>query len=208
MSKGYKILHFLLAWIFRAVYRVKVIFPENEPDPGKAYIMCANHLSAMDPILICAGLKKLQPRYMAKDSLFKVPVISSLIKAFGAYPVNRNGSALSAIKKSMEILGNNDCIGIFPQGHRHPGISPRDTEVKNGVGMICAKTGSDLIPICIKPKNYKYMLFFRKTYIIIGKPISYNELPITEDMSSSDKNKAITEYVFDKICSLGENYEA
>lgn len=207
MSKGYKTLHFLLAWIFRAVYRIKIVSPENEPDSGKAYILCANHLSALDPILLCASLKKIQPRYMAKDSLFKIPLLSALIRAFGAYPVNRSGSALSAIKKSVELLKTNLCIGIFPQGHRHPGKLPRETEIKNGVGMICAKAECDLLPVCIKPKNYKYMPLFRRTYIIIGKPISYSELPITEEMSATERNKAISDYVFDKVCALGENYD-
>jgi len=208
MSKGYKILHVMLAWIFRLAYRIKVVFPENEPAPDKAYILCANHISAMDPILICAGLRKIQPRYMAKDSLFKIPLLASLIRAFGAYPVNRTGSALSAIKRSVELLNNKNCIGIFPQGHRHPGKLPRETEIKNGVGMIASKAGCDIIPICLKPKNYKYMLFFRKTYMIVGNPIEYSELPISEEMSSTERNKVISDYVFDKICSLGENYEA
>ena len=208
MSKGYKILHVLFAWIFKVTYRIKVVSPENEPSPDKPYILCANHLSAIDPVLLCAGLKRIQPRYMAKDSLFKIPLLASLIRAFGAYPVNRSGSALSAIKRSVEILSTGNCIGIFPQGHRFPGRSPRETEIKNGIGMIASKAECDIIPICLRPANYKYMLFFRKTYMIIGAPIKYSELPISEEMSSTEKNKVISEYVFDKICSLGENYES
>lgn len=206
MSKGYKVLHFILAWVFRLAYRTKVINKQNEPSPGTPYIVCANHLSAVDPILICACLKKIQPRYMAKDSLFKIPLLSSLIKVFGAYPVDRTGSALGAIKTSIGILSQKKCIGIFPQGHRYPGKEPQSTPIKNGIGMIASKAECDILPICIKPKNYKYFLFFRKTLIIIGEPIKYSELPISEDMTSTEKNKAISDYAFGKICSLGEKY--
>jgi len=208
MSKGYKVLHFLLAWIFRFAYRIKVVNRSNEPDAGKPYIVCANHLSAVDPILLCASFKKIQPRYMAKDSLFKVPLLSSLIKAFGAYPVDRTGSALGAIKKSIAVLGDKNCVGIFPQGHRYPGKDPKETSIKNGIGMIASKAECDILPVCIKPKNYKYFLFFRRTVIIIGEPIKYSELPINDDMTSSEKNKVISEYAFGKICALGENYGA
>lgn len=204
MSKGYKLLHFLFAWIFKLSFRIKVVNKENEPSPEKSYILCANHISAFDPILLCAALKKIQPRYMAKSSLFKIPLLSSLIKAFGAYPVDRTGSALGAIKRSTSILASNRSIGIFPQGHRYPGVSPRNTEVKNGIGMICAAAKCDILPVCIKTKNNRYFPFFRRTYIIIGKPIAFVELPINDEMTSMQKNKAITQYAFDRVCSLGE----
>ncbi len=205
MSKGYKVLRFLFGWLFRFIYRTKAVFPENEPKDDRPYIICANHISALDPILICAVLKHNQPRYMAKESLFKIPLLSSLIRCFGAYPINRTGSALSAIKNSVQIIEQNKCVGIFPQGHRHPCVDPRSTQIKNGVGMIASKSGCDLLPICIKPANYKIGLF-KRTYIIIGEPVRYSDIPVTEDMQSSEKNKVISDYVFDKICSLGENY--
>ena len=201
MSKGYKTLHFLLAWIFRAVYRIKIVSPENEPDPGKAYILCANHLSALDPILLCASLKKIQPRYMAKDSLFKIPLLSALIRAFGAYPVNRSGSALSAIKKSVELLKTNLCIGIFPQGHRHPGKLPRETEIKNGIGQIVYRSHTTVLPVCIQTKGWK-IGFFKRTYVRVGKPMTFEDFGFTEGNHTEYDRAA--HMVFEKITDMIE----
>ena len=105
------------------------------------------------------------------------------------------------------MLNDGECVGIFPQGHRNPGMDPRETVVKNGVGMIEARTKSLVFPICIKTKGYKAPLF-RRTYVIFGDPIRYEEFNVTESDSSSEKNKKITEYIFDKICDLGEKHES
>ena len=204
MSKGYKILYFFLAPFFRLICGVKIVNPKNEPD--EPFFICSNHLSALDPIIIAACLKKHLPRYMGKKSLFKIPLVGWLIKAFGAFPVDR-GAGVEGIKKSIEILNNGECVGIFPQGHRNPGVDPRKTEIKNGVGMIEARTKSLVFPVCLKTKGYKAPLF-RRTYVIFGDPIRYEEFEINEEDSSAEKNRKITEYVFDKICTLGEAYES
>ena len=204
MSKGYKILYFLLAPFFRFICGVKVVNPQNEPD--SSFFICSNHLSALDPIIIAACLKKHQPRYMGKKSLFKIPVLGWLIKALGAFPVDRS-AGVEGIKKSIELLNADECVGIFPQGHRNPGVDPRETEVKNGAGMIEARTKSLVFPVCIKTKGYKAPLL-RRTYVIFGDPIKYEDFKVAESDSSSEKNKKITEYIFDKICDLGEKHES
>ena len=204
MSKGYKFLYFVLAPFLRLIFGAKTVNPENEPD--EPFLICSNHLSAVDPILIAACLKKHQPRFMGKKSLFKIPILGWIIKAFGAFPVDR-GAGLEAIKKSISMLNDGECVGIFPQGHRNPGKAPRETEIKNGIGMIEARTQSLVLPICIKTKGYKAPIF-RRSYVIFGEPIKYEDFPITEECSSAEKNRIITEYIFDKICKLGEEHES
>lgn len=204
MTKGYKVLYTLLAPFFRLICGVKVVNPENEPD--EPFFLCSNHISALDPIIIAASLKKHLPRYMAKSSLFKIPVIGWLVKCFGAFPVDRSGSGVDAIKKSIKNLENGECVGIFPQGHRNPGVSPRTTHTKNGMGMIEARTKSLVFPVCIKTNGYKQPLF-KRTYVIFGEPIRYEAFGVTDSDNSADTSKKITAYAFDKICSLGENHE-
>ena len=206
MSKGYKVLYFLLAPLIRLLFGVKVIAPENEPEAGRPLIIAANHISAADPVIVCASLKRHQPRYMAKKSLFKIPLLKQLITAFGAFPIDRTGSALGAIKTSISLLETGNCLGIFPQGHRYPGVDPRGTELKKGVGMIEEHVKVDVLPVCIKTKNYRCP-FLRRTYIIIGEPIPYSDFKLTDDMNSSATYSAISEQVFDRICTLGEKFD-
>ena len=101
-SAFYGGMHSLLARFFLWLFRVRVHFVEREPE-NETYLLCSNHLSAFDPILLAAALHKQQPHFMAKKELFKIPLLSSVIRAFGAYPVDRAGD-VGAIKTSIALL--------------------------------------------------------------------------------------------------------
>ena len=122
--------------MFRKLFRVKIINPENEPVSNDipAYIACINHSSNWDPILIGACMHR-PLRYMAKIELFKVPVLKWIVKLFGAYPVNRDSADVSSIRTTLKILGNGEVVGMYPQGHRAKRISPDKIVPKSGVAM-------------------------------------------------------------------------
>ena len=140
---------------------------------------------------------------MAKKELFKVPILSPLIKVMGAFPVDRGGNDVGAIKKSVNMLKDGQCMGIFPQGHRYPVVDPRTTPTKNGAALICTKAGANVVPAYIVRKNNKHKLF-RKTWVIIGEPIPFSEL--NYDKEAQNEYARITSLVFDRICTLGENF--
>lgn len=201
MSKTYKFFYTLFVGIVRLIFRIKVVGAENEPEDG-AVLVCSNHISAADPVVICAAMKK-QVCFMAKKELFKVPVVSWLIKILGAFPIDRGGKDVGAIKKAVSYLEEGKRVGIFPQGTRRPGENPRETALKNGAAMIAIRAKSDVLPVYIHRKNNKPRLF-RKTVIIIGKPIKFEDFNY-EPENSSEYGR-ITREVFDEICKLGEEY--
>ena len=96
------------------------------------------------------------------------------------------------------------CVGIFPQGHRYPGEDPRNTKTKNGMALIATKAQADVVPVYIWRKKNKFKLF-RRTYIIIGDPIKFEDLNYTS--GEAGEYARITDIVFDKICTLGEDFE-
>ncbi len=185
------------------LFRVRIINPENEPH-GKNFLVCSNHLSNMDPVLISICLDN-QIRYMAKAELFKIPVLSSLIKKFGAFPVYRNGSDVAAIKKTISILKGGDCVGIFPQGKRVKGMEPDSVEIKAGTGLCAMHAQCDILPVAIFTKEYKIKMF-RPVYVIIGKPIPFETFSDTTlNYAGFDK---LSKEIFSKICNLiNENKE-
>ena len=170
---------------------------ENIPKEG-ALIVCPNHISNWDPILLGAVMDR-QVRFMAKSSLFKIPLLSSLIKALGAFPVKRGTADTAALKTAIGHLKNGDAVGVFPQGTRCAGKDPKDTEVKNGVGMIAYRSKADVLPVSIKTKKYK-MLIFRKVYITVGEVIPYEDLGF-ETGAQAEYTKA-SEYAFGKVLEL------
>ena len=202
-TRFYVVCYAIVAWIVGLIYRIKVIDRRNEPEEG-GFMVCANHASAADPVLICYAFRRHQIRFMAKGELFKIPLLASLIKGLGAFPVSRSGADVGAIKRAVELLSDGKCVGIFPQGHRYPGEDPRATGTKNGAALIFSRAKSDIVPVYIWRKKNKYTLFGR-TYIIIGERIAFDSLGFTE-ASMAEYNR-MTEIVFDKVCELGEGFD-
>lgn len=198
-----------LAGFFCALYRVEVVGRENIPEdtersklPG--FMLCSNHIANLDPVVIVAAIR-IKINWMAKESLFKIPVLAPLIRALGAYPVNRASGDVGAIKRTISQLKECKSVGIFPQGHRKPGVDPRTTEVRYGAGMIAYRSGCDVLPIAIETKSRKLKLF-SKTVIIVGKRIPFADLGLEE--GNTETYKHATDLIFDRICTLSETYRS
>lgn len=200
MRKGYKVAHTILAGLVKVLFRVKVKGLENDPGDG-GILLCSNHVTLLDPICISASLRKTEPFYMAKKELFKIPILSSLIRALGAYPVNRGSGDLGAIHKTVDLLNDGHCVGIFPQGTRCRGKALEDTKFKNGAALVLSKTNVPVLPVRVKVKNNSW-LPFRKIEIIIGEKIEVDELKIDPEKNKSEEMARITNVIFERIKGL------
>ncbi len=197
MGKFYKGFYKCFAGLIRKLFRVEIIGAENEPTEGP-FIVAANHMSNHDVFVLAAGMKH-QLRYIAKAELFKIPLVAQVVRAFGAYPVKRGAGDVGAIKNTIAMLEQGEVVGFFPQGHRYKGIHPSKTEVKSGIGLVTVKAKATVLPVAIYTKKYK-MSWFRKTKIIIGKPISFeSHLPLE---GNKNDYQHIADNVFAEICSM------
>jgi len=196
-------------WLAKPViflFRIHAHNAENEPcEADGPYIIASNHMSNADPVFLCAATDLQQPHFMAKKELFKVPLVNKLVAALGAYPVDRKGADVAAIRKTIKMLGEGKCIGIFPQGHRYMGVEPRETEIKSGLGMIAVKAEATVLPCYIKMKKRKWAPF-RRVDVYIGKPIRFEEF--NYDAEASGEYMRISRFVFDRICEMGDAVDA
>lgn len=195
----YEAIYKIFARPVRALYRVRVIGAENLPAEGGC-LLCSNHTSMRDVVVLAAALPR-QPRYMAKKELFKIPLLSQLIRALGAFPVDRGGADVSSIKKSIAMIEGGEVVSVFPQGHRVKGRCARGTPIKNGAGLIAYRSGACVVPAYIKTKAYRVKPF-RRTEIIIGKPIANADLGFVS--GGTAEYSAASHMIFDAICDLGE----
>lgn len=200
MRKGYKIVHAVLGGAVRFIFRVKVKGLENDPGEG-GILLCSNHVTLIDPVCISAVLRKTEPFYMAKKELFKIPILNSLIRAFGAYPVNRGAGDIGAIHKTIDLLSEGHCVGIFPQGTRCKGVALEDTKFKNGAALVLSKTKVPVLPVRIKVKKNSWCPF-RKIEVIIGKKIEADELVIDPELNKSEEMARITNLIYERIREL------
>ena len=190
----------------RLVLRVHPKNSKNEPRRKEGpYIVCSNHQTVLDPVFLCVALRRQQPHYMGKESLFRVPVLGRIVRAFGAYPVTRGNNDVGAVKHTIALLKSGRCVGIFPQGTRCPGKDPRECPIKSGVGFMAAHTGAQILPAFIYMKDQTWK-FFRRVTVVVGEPIPFEHFGYDPDRPG--EYARITEEVYEEICRLGDTVKA
>lgn len=157
---------------YKFVYRLKVEGLENVPKDNE-YIVCPNHLSTLDPPLVCAVLPR-RISFMAKKELFDIRFLRWWLDWLGAFAVNRESLGPSTIKTVMNIKKSEWVFGIFPQGTRgEPGIISGITKGFAGLAKI---TKCAVLPVGIIGTNeVKRLPFSGQITVKIGKPIPYSD---------------------------------
>ena len=179
--------------LVRFLWNVRVVNPGNEPTEG-AYLVCSNHISAVDPVILAACLG-IEPKFMAKKELMGIPLVSGLIRSLGAYPIDRAGNDAGAVLKTIEYLKGGTSVIMFPQGTRRAGVDPGTTEVRPGCAMIALRAGVPVLPVLIKTKDYKSRLF-RRTEVIIRPPLT------PDDLMDAGEYRDGARVIFDRILGL------
>lgn len=172
---------------FKLFYKLEVSGKNNVPDSGSLVIMC-NHITYFDPPIIGAILDR-QIHFMAKEELFKNPVLGAFLRKIGQFPVKRGKPDRSALKKSFEVLKNGEILGIFPEGTTQ-GKSGKLGKAKSGAVLIPLKTQTPILPIGIKVNN-------RNIKVSIGKPFSLDKY--YDRKLSKEERREVGQYIMDQI---------
>ena len=194
MTKFYRIIYTIAAPIIHLLFPCRVVGLEDFPEEGA--LLCANHASGWDPIIIALNLPRdSRLTVMAKDSLFRIPLLGFLLKKLGIFPVKRGGNDLTAMKTAMRVLGGGNRLLVFPEGTRVE--EQGEVEAKGGVTMMATRTGVPMVPIYCGGKHK----FLRKTTIVFGKPY----MPVIAGRRPTpDENRAIAQEILDRIYALSE----
>lgn len=166
----YSIVRGVLKFLTLIIYRVKVINVENFNNTNGRCIICCNHISNIDPIILACYTKR-QICFMAKKELFNISIIRYLAKKINAFPVDRTGVSVSAIRHAVSILKDDKVLGIFPEGTRVKGYDENNS--KAGISMIANMSNSLIVPAFLRAKG-KYRPF-SKVELIFGDPKNYFE---------------------------------
>ncbi|MCX7921785.1 MAG: 1-acyl-sn-glycerol-3-phosphate acyltransferase [Clostridia bacterium] len=145
-------------------FKVELVNKENIPEKGAA-ILCANHIGELDMFFIGYRLKRIV-HYMAKEELFRYPIIAGIIRWLGAFPVKRGRADVGAIKTAFKLLDEGHILGIFAEGTRTRNRNASNVKVNPGVAMIAVKSGAPIVPVAIEG-NQK---LFSKIRVVFGKP--------------------------------------
>lgn len=159
-----------------------VIHASDKVPKTGAFVLAPNHYSEIDPIVMGVAMWKVgrAPRYLAKASLFKVPVLGALLRASGQVPVERAGAVRGSdpLSAARQIAENGLAVVIYPEGSltRDPELWPM--RGKTGAVRVALEQGIPLIPAAhwgtqkIMPRYGKLSLFPRKRVDIrFGDPV-------------------------------------
>lgn len=136
--------------------------------PEGTYILVAPHRTWWEPILFALAGSPMEYSFMAKQELFKNPVLRFILKHAHAFPVDRENPGPSAIKIPVKDLkDHNLSLIMFPSGTRH------SEELKSGAFVIAKLAKKPLVPAVYQgPTTFKGVLKRQPMTISFGEPIS------------------------------------
>jgi 1-acyl-sn-glycerol-3-phosphate acyltransferase len=128
-----------LAW------KTRVYDRRFEPARGGAVYIC-NHQSFLDPILMSYALRR-PMSYMARDTLFHVPLFKQVITALNAFPVRRGKADTGAMKEAMRRLKAGGQVVVFAEGTRT--LDGRIGPFLPGVALLAQRSAEWTVPVVI-----------------------------------------------------------
>lgn len=156
--------------VLKIVARYEIIGLENVPVEGP-FIIVANHISWLDPPMLGAMLPR-PIRFMAKEELFRNPIVGWVVSHYQAFPVRRGENDRAALRAAMEILRDGGVLGMFPEGTRSR--NGKLQAGRPGAALLALRSGAPVLPIGITGTQDVFRfpnVFLRPKFkVVIGRP--------------------------------------
>lgn len=187
---------------------------ENLPkDSG--FIVCPNHVTEVDPVVVGHFLynQGYPPHFLAKASLFKVPVLGATLKATNQVPVERvTAGAAGSLDAAREALAAGRALVIYPEGTltRDPDLWPM--KGRTGAARLALQTGMPVVPVAhwgaqeLLPRYAKRPSLFprKRVRLVAGRPVDLSDLagkPVTKALLD-DATERIMSELTDMVAKL------
>ncbi len=192
--------------------RVEIEGEERLPRDG-AYVLAPNHCSEIDPLIVAVAVWRMgrAPRFMAKESLFRVPVLGAVLRATGMVPVARSSSAAGArqtIESSRELVAHGRGVIVYPEGSltRDPDLWPM--RGKTGGVRLALAGDIPLIPLAhwgaqeILPRYGRLRLWppRRRVRVVVGEQLDLSAYRATQTQPAT--LVAATDLLMNRIAEL------
>lgn len=151
------------------------------PRTGGA-IIAANHVSVADPFAVGFFVHEAgrRPRFMAKASLFRIPIVASLLRGAGQIPVHRySANARLALSSAADAVRAGEIVVIYPEGTTTHDPDYWPMRARTGVARLALETGAPVIPLAqwgpeaFLGRRGRFRPFPRKTLQIrAGAPVA------------------------------------
>lgn len=155
---------------------------DNVPADGPV-IFAVNHKSHADPFTVAHWVYDLPrtPRFLAKESLFRVPFVKSVLHGANQIPVYRGSKDASAsLRDARAVLDEGGAVIIYPEGTvtKQPELWPM--QAKTGVARLALESGAPVVPVAewgsqriFDPRTKKVRLRLRTPVsVLVGPPVN------------------------------------
>jgi 1-acyl-sn-glycerol-3-phosphate acyltransferase len=185
---------------------------EKLPKSGAAIVVC-NHLSYVDPLTFTHFLYNngRAPRYLGKESVFRVPIIGTVIKGAGQIPVSRESKdAVKGLEHAIAVLKAGHLLGVYPEGTLTRDENLWPMRAKTGVARLALITGAPVYPCAswgpekvLPPYSKKLRLFPRtKVSVLMGDPVDLSPWHGKQEDPVAIEEAA--DHIMDRITALLE----
>jgi len=164
-------------------------------------ILASNHASFIDPPLVGAALPR-AINYLAKESLFRFPVMGAILRSWQCVPVDREGGGAAGLRAILDRLLAGGAIILFPEGTRtHDGQLQR---ARSGIGLTVIKSQAPVIPVHVfgtfeAYNRHRFLPRPRRVIVKFGPPMLFEQLRAEARSCSKPRLKEIYQQVADEI---------
>ena len=186
--------------ILLTYFRAQAFHADKVPLEGRL-ILAGNHASFLDPPLIGSMVNR-SVYFLARKSLFKLPVIRQALRGMNAIAVDRDGRSGAGLKVALKAIENEQCLVLFPEGTRS--VDGCRQPVKSGLGMMVVKTKCRVTPVRVVGTLEAYgrsNKFPRPRKILVhyGDLLDFKDLIEEAQASDSRRQKEIYQEISNTI---------
>jgi len=199
MNGSYRLGWIFFRTLFATYLPTRFLNAERVPATGPV-ILVSNHASFIDPPLVGAGFNRMV-HYLARDTLFRVPVLAGMLRRCKVVPVDRGGGG-AGLKAILDRLLAGGIILLFPEGTRTK--DGRLQPAKSGVGLTVIKSSAPVVPVRVFGTFAAYGRHLRwprprRLTVLYGQPLDFAALRQEAGSCSKVRLKKIYRQIAEEI---------
>jgi 1-acyl-sn-glycerol-3-phosphate acyltransferase len=200
--------------VLRSWFRLSYEHLERIPSTGPA-IIANNHISYLDPLTNGEAIERAgrRPRFLAKEELFRIPVVGTVLRGAGQIPVARGARDRSSLARAEAALARGEVVVVYPEGT----VTKRDDglpmEGRTGVVRLSLATGVPITPMAswgsqaVWQKSGRGSLRpGRPIWTSVGEPVVAPVAPEGEQPSLRELTAQVMDAITQLVVELRDRY--
>lgn len=175
MKLSYRIVYGVARFFFKVCFKLRIHGLEHFRS-GSA-VIAANHASFYDPPVLSISCPE-EVHFLARGSLFDIPVLGRLIRILNSHPIARGASDAQTFRLMIDLLSQGKKLILFPEGKRS--YDGEILPLERGLAFLVQKAQCRIIPAYIQgsfeawPRGRKFPKLWGKMTVVFGSPIEWD----------------------------------